>query len=99
MSNTVTLAGKDYKLVWGNLARIRYTGLPDTVRTAGGLVPLASMLWCAIAAKPNPFPSWEDLADVLDADNIPAVEAALVAVLPKVEEAEKKSTISEPSPV
>ena len=93
------IGNKTYKLAWGNLARVRFTALPKEVREAGGLVPLATLLWCAIAEKPNPFLTWEHLVDALDLDKIEDYERELAEVLPKAEDAaEKKSTTSEPSP-
>lgn len=88
--STISIDGKSYPLAWGNLARIRFSGIPTETRQLGGVVPLATMVWAAIAQKPNPFPSWEHLAEHLTPDSIPAIETALVSVLP-VADAEKKS--------
>jgi NaMN:DMB phosphoribosyltransferase len=80
---TVRIGDKDFALVWGSLARIRFSGLPEPVRTAGGAQALAVLLWCAVAEKPNPFPTWEHLADQLDLSDLSKYDEALVAIMPQ----------------
>lgn len=92
---TVTIDGKVYPLAWGNRARIRFGGISSADRSAEGLMPLVTLLWSAIAVKPHPFATWDDLADLINPDDHEANKAlddAVMQVLPKNETPEKKST-------
>ena len=88
----VTIDGKTHELVWGNLARVRYSGIPAEVRAAGGVVPMATMIWAAFAAKPHPYATWEHLAEFITPENMAELSAALEAALPKAQDDEKKNT-------
>ena len=96
---TVSLDGKSYELVWGNLARVRYSGIPYETRAAVGVVPVATMLWSAIAQKPNPVPTWEHLAEHITPENMGELSEKLDSVLPKPkDEAKNGSAESGPLP-
>lgn len=82
-TQTITVGGKQFPIVWGTLARIRFSGLPEDVRKGGGVQALAVLLWASIAEKPNPFPTWEHLADQIDLDKIDEYDAALAAIMPQ----------------
>jgi hypothetical protein len=88
---TATINGVAYPLAWGNLARIRFSGIDKSMRESDGAVQIVTMLWASLAVKPNPFPTWEHLAEHVTQDNIGELETALLASLPKAEDAEKKS--------
>ena len=97
--STFTLAGKEYPLVWGNLARHRFASLPKEVRNGGGYVPDIGILWSAIAVKPNPFPTWEHVAELVGDEELPKLQEVLIALFPAAEDAEKKTEpIPSPSP-
>lgn len=97
-TTTITLGGKSYPLAWGNLAKVRYSGVPDSVRKMGGVVDYAVTLWCCIAVKPNPFETWEHLAEQIKPEDIPEVVKALSPLF-EAETPEKKSdSVSGPSP-
>lgn len=83
MNASIEVAGKQVELVWGSLARIRFSGLSKEVREGGGVQAMAVLLWCAVAAKPNPFPTWEHLAEGLDLSKISEYDAALAAIMPE----------------
>jgi hypothetical protein len=87
---SVILNGKSYPLSWGNLAKVRYTGVPANVRAMGGAVDIAVMVWACIAEKPNPFETWEHVAEVIEPEQIPALVEALAPLFEDT--AEKKST-------
>lgn len=97
MSAAVRLAGQDYPLVWGTLARVRYSGVAKSHRDLGGAAQQAVFLWCAIAQKPNPFETWEHLAEQMDQADTGKYTEAIIAVLPAPATEEKKTT-SETSP-
>jgi lipoate-protein ligase A len=95
---TVTLGGQSCPLAWGNLAKVRYSGVPFAVRKMGGLVDLSVMVWACIARKPSPFDTWEDVAEHVTDENCQALVEAVSALFPEPS-AEKKSTSeSGPSP-
>lgn len=95
---SIVVEGKSYELVWGNLARVRYSGIAAEVRGLGGVVPMATMLWAAFVAKPHPYPSWEHLAEHLSPESLDGYSAALEQALPKVQDdAKKESAESGPS--
>jgi len=95
----VNLGGRDYPLAWGNLAKVRYSGVCDAHRKLGGGVDLAIMVWACIAQKPSPFETWEDVAEHLSNDNVDAVREQLAKVF-ETDTPEKKSTVENgPSPV
>lgn len=98
MTSSFTIGGKTYPLAWGNLAKVRYTGVPASVRGMSGAVDLAVTLWSCIAVKPNPFETWEHLADLITPEDVgPLLEA--VSPLFTQETPEKKSSSeSGPSP-
>lgn len=95
---SVVIEGKTYELAWGNLARARYSGIAPDTRAAGGVVPMITMLWASVAAKPHPYPTWEHLAEHISEKDIGPMSEALEAVLPAIPDAEKKST-SETGPL
>jgi len=86
---TVKLADKEVPVSWGNLAKIRYSSLSDEVTAPKGMQQVVVMLWCCIALKPNPYPTWEHLADDLDMDLLGEYSDTLTGLFPSVE---KKST-------
>jgi len=98
-TSTVTLNGKTYPLSWGNLAKVRYTGVPASVRAMGGAVDIAVMVWACIAVKPNPFETWEHLAEAIQPDQIPSLVEALAPLFAEDSPEKKVTAESGPSPV
>tara|TARA_R110002153_G_scaffold150344_5_gene301917 strand:- start:1404 stop:1712 length:309 start_codon:yes stop_codon:yes gene_type:complete len=92
----IKLSNTDYAVSWGNLAKIRYSGLSSEVTSPKGVQQVAVMLWCCIAEKPNPFPTWEHLADHMDLEKVVEYSEILTELFPTDE---KKSTSENgPSP-
>lgn len=89
-TSTITLNGKTYPLSWGNLAKVRYTGVPTAVRSMGGVVDLAVMVWACIAVKPNPFDTWEHVAEIIKPEDVLAISDAISSLFEE-DTAEKKS--------
>lgn len=97
-TSSFTLNGKTYPLAWGNLAKVRFSGVPAGVRTMGGVVDIAVMLWACVAQKPNPFETWEHLAEQIKPEDVPDLARALAPLFAE-DSAEKKSSVaSGPSP-
>ena len=96
MTSTFTLKGHTYPLSWGNLAKVRYTGVPASVRAMGGAVDIVVMVWACVAQKPNPFETWEHLAELVEPDNIPDLVEALA---PLFEDSAEKKSISVSGPL
>jgi len=90
-TSSFTIGGKTYPLAWGNLAKVRYSGVPASVRSMGGAVDIAVMLWACIASKPNPFESWEHLAEQIQPEDIADLAKALSPLF-EAETPEKKSS-------
>lgn len=95
--SSFTLGGKTYPLSWGNLAKLRYSGIPASTRALGGGVDIAVMLWACTAQKPNPFETWEHLAEHITSEDIPALANALSPLF-EIETVEKKS-VNESGPL
>lgn len=110
------LNGIEYPLSWGNLAMFRFRSIPFAQRGVVGPGQLAQLIWSAYKGVQHPFPTWEHvlaaIADLSSAE-YEAIDVAMAAALPAVEEgakdakpepevspAEKKSssTVTEPSP-
>lgn len=100
MNNTssFTLNGKTYPLAWGNLAKVRYSGVPAGVRSMGGIVDIAVMLWACIAQKPNPFETWEHLAEHIKPEDIGDLAKALAPLFADDTPEKKSSVESGPLP-
>lgn len=97
-NSTCIIAGKEYPLSWGNLAKVRYSGVPASVRTMGGVVDVAVMLWACIAQKPNPFETWEHLAEHIKAEDVPDLAKALAPLFEPETPEKKSSSASGPLP-
>lgn len=96
--SSFTLQGKTYPLAWGNLAKVRYSGVAPSIQKMGGVVDIAVMLWACIAQKPNPFESWEHLAEQITPEDVGPLANALVPLF-EAETPEKKSiSVNGPSP-
>jgi hypothetical protein len=80
---TVTIAGKKYPLCWGQLAKIRYSGVIAAYPHARGAFGAAAMVWAAIAAKPHPFETVEHFIEAASEEELKLAFEALDKVLPK----------------
>jgi hypothetical protein len=92
---SINLDGKNYPLSWGKLAKVRYASVPEPLRQLEYPASEAIILWAAMAAMPNPFLTWEHVAQHLTEENLPVVSATLAELFPKLtaeQEDQKKSS-------
>jgi hypothetical protein len=97
---TIKLGGHEYTAVWGNRAKVKYSGLSNRVTAMEGLVPLACIIWAAIIPIKNSpvLNTWEDLADHIEPDMSEELGRVILEILPSTDPEKKSSTESEPSP-
>lgn len=93
---TVSLGGKVYPLSWGALAKVRYASLPQEIRDLGAPISDATLVWASIAVKPNPFLTWEHVAEHFSKENIADIRNALDVIFTPASEEKKSSLTNEP---
>lgn len=96
--NQIEIGNQSYPIAWGNLAKMRFTTIPQHVREATGPAAVAAMAWACIAAKPNPFPTWEHLAEQVSFEQAPKLLEQLNVLFEEPDAEKKSDSESGPSP-
>jgi hypothetical protein len=101
----VKIAGREYPLSWGNMAKFRFASIPYEQRALSGPSFLTQLVWAAYAGGvTHPCATWEHLAPSvadLSLDEYNALDDAMSSVLPpppaKTDGEAKVEVVADPS--